>query len=242
MMMSEIEEPRLPAKKPLVVRMQNPAAYRLPEVRGLILKANSRTQDAEFRSARLAASCQDPRVGIFIGIENGLPRCIVAIELPFGDIRLCVGMLAIATNEGSREVGDATFDTAMSWALNQGCKRIYTVNTSGHSEAVYQRRLRIAGVRARPLYMTYELVLAPEESLDVPYQTMPPVDQIFDFSAPPFQPSVPPSSTVMQQPEPSELRPICKSSWRSGTGFPANSPHPSALASRTPSDPIMWRP
>jgi len=83
-------EPHQPVKRqPLVVRMTNPAAYQLPEIRRLFLAANARTQDPEFRSAQLAASCRDPRVGIFIGIEDGLPKAVVGIELSFGDVRLC---------------------------------------------------------------------------------------------------------------------------------------------------------
>jgi N-acetylglutamate synthase-like GNAT family acetyltransferase len=140
--------PHQPDKRqPRVVRMLNSAAYQLPEVRRLFLASNSRTQDPQFRSAHLAASCQDPRVGNFIGLEAGEPKAMAAIELPFGDIRLCVPTVAVTTNLGSRELGNVTWDAAVAWARSMGVRRLYAANTSGVSDKVYERHFRRHGVR-----------------------------------------------------------------------------------------------
>jgi hypothetical protein len=181
--------PHQPDKRqPRVVRMLNSAAYQLPEVRRLFLASNSRTQDPQFRSAHLAASCQDPRVGNFIGLEAGEPKAMAAIELPFGDIRLCVPTVAVTTNLGSRELGNVTWDAAVAWARSMGVRRLYAANTSGVSDKVYERHFRRHGVKARRVYSWYELNIGDPDESDPGFQATPPIECIFDFSAPPFRP------------------------------------------------------
>lgn len=173
--------------KPLVVRMLNPAAAFLPEVKALALASNSRCQDPEFRTMKLLNSCQDPRVGIFVGLEAGRPKAMAAIELPFDDIRISVALVAVTTNFGSRALGQATWNTAATWAREMGVRRLYAANMSGASDAAYMRNIRAHGVKIRPVYTWMEINIGDPDDSDPGPQQMPSLDRVFDFESAPFR-------------------------------------------------------
>ena len=72
-------------------------------------------------------------------------------------------------------------------AKSMGRRRLYAANTSGASEAVYQRRARMMGIKLRPVCQWYEVNIGDPDDSDPGFQVRPPIERIFDFDAAQFQ-------------------------------------------------------
>lgn len=147
----------------MIVRLRNPTAVQLPAIRRLFQAALTRgSLDPEYAIDRRAASCQDPRIGIFIGLEAGEPKGMITACLP-ADPRIDHPLFDLGTNFGSRALGDELRRTAVEFLRQAGYHRALTFNQTGHSDAVYIRNARRYGTAVRPWCSVLEVDLDKEE-------------------------------------------------------------------------------
>lgn len=108
----------------------------------------TQADDPEYLTDLVASKCQDPRVGIWIGLEGGEPKALITARLPI-DPRSEQPVFDLATNFGSQTLADELLQAAWHFTLSAGYNRANALNMTGKPDAVYIRRARQLGLKAR---------------------------------------------------------------------------------------------
>ena len=85
----------------------------------------------------------NPNVLGLVGEENAYPVALFVCELPT-PMMLCP-MITLAYNEGSKELRARMFCWLARWVRAAGHDTVSMINTSGHTDTVYERALRPLG-------------------------------------------------------------------------------------------------
>ncbi len=133
----------------MIVRVTKPDAFKLPEIRALFLSALLLGKDPERSVDKLAERCLDPRVGIFVGFEQGEPRAQVVVQIP-PDPRTDRPLIDLGTNRGgSRALKRDMLAVALAFMRAAGYNQAWFFNGSGHSDKAYLRTAKANGLEAR---------------------------------------------------------------------------------------------
>lgn len=131
-----------------VVRLVNPRALLLEPIQKLfrdaLATAPSFMGSLEEAGAEYAMLLTQPRCGVFVGVEKGKYKGLAVVLLPDGKI-IPMAQCWVFYSKGTKALKTALIKAIVDFGLQNGYTKLWAVNGSKVSDAVWSRAFKGAG-------------------------------------------------------------------------------------------------
>ena len=131
-----------------VARITNPKAMLAADVQALFRAAVAKSPiaggDFDAAAGDFVDLVANPKIGVFVGVENGEFRSLCIIGLPTDRLTPYPQVIHFY-NRGSKELREAMVETGRRWIIENGYARFWLIQASGHSDKAWRKTFRRAG-------------------------------------------------------------------------------------------------
>jgi hypothetical protein len=133
-----------------VVRMTNPEAFSVEEIRELFTQAFEKNPMTTFEKAvaDMTLAAGDPNIGMFIGVEGGEFLGLSIVCLPHNKLVPMPSVYHFA-NFGSDALRALLVDETVDFCIKNGYTRFWAINVTGKSDKAYGSLFEKAGKSKR---------------------------------------------------------------------------------------------